>query len=239
MSTTVNAHFAKLDQVRDVIHGARSEVVLVLRKTDQDPHRRVEVAAARNVADRGVGVRIYLTRSEQLPGAVSAATSAFPWPRVELVETDAALPRLAVVDQRTIMLPQAGEDYQDGALIATGLSIIPLVVWAVSAAGAREAQHLGHGAESDILDAAAGEVLHQMALGLKDDTAARNVGVSLRTYRRTVAQLMDRLNARSRFQAGYQAAQLGLQGPGGLPPQSWARASDLRSVAAADDLLPC
>ena len=50
------------------------------------------------------------------------------------------------------------------------------------------------------------EVLRQLARGAKDESAARDMGMALRTYRRTVARLMDQLNARSRFQAGYRAA---------------------------------
>lgn len=54
------------------------------------------------------------------------------------------------------------------------------------------------------------EVLRQLALGTKDETAAREMGLALRTYRRMVARLMDSLDARSRFQAGYLAGQRGL-----------------------------
>ncbi|WP_067714353.1 helix-turn-helix transcriptional regulator [Nocardia yamanashiensis] len=53
-------------------------------------------------------------------------------------------------------------------------------------------------------------VLHTLALGLKDETAARRLGVSLRTYRRHVADLMARLGVATRFQIGVRAAELGL-----------------------------
>lgn len=210
MSAAVNARFAKVDHVRDVIHGARSEVVVVLPRSTPHLSESIEVAAARNVADRGVHVRMFLTRSDGAEGGSDLPSSAHPWPRVELVQTDAALPPLTVVDQRIIMLPERGGDYRDGALVAAGLSFIPLLLWAVNAAGTGAGQHPARRMDADQLDAATAEALHQMSLGLKDETAARNVGVSLRTYRRTVAQLMDRLDAQSRFQAGYQAAQLGL-----------------------------
>jgi hypothetical protein len=49
-----------------------------------------------------------------------------------------------------------------------------------------------------------------LTLGYKDDTAARQLGISVRTYRRYVAEIMKRLDAASRFQAGVRAAQLGL-----------------------------
>ena len=53
-------------------------------------------------------------------------------------------------------------------------------------------------------------VLELLQLGLKDETIARHLGVSLRTVRRRVAMVMDELGASTRFQAGMQAARRGL-----------------------------
>ncbi|MGS2808554.1 hypothetical protein [Nocardia sp. MW-W600-9] len=53
-------------------------------------------------------------------------------------------------------------------------------------------------------------VLRALDLGLKDELAARRLGVSLRTYRRHVADLMVRLGVTTRFQVGARAAELGL-----------------------------
>ncbi len=52
-------------------------------------------------------------------------------------------------------------------------------------------------------------LLRLLATGLTDETAARQLGISVRTARRQVAALMDRLGASSRFQAGHMAAQRG------------------------------
>lgn len=54
------------------------------------------------------------------------------------------------------------------------------------------------------------EILRHLSAGRKDETAARSMGVSVRTYRRRVAELMTRLGAESRFQAGERAQALGL-----------------------------
>ncbi|MGX5189188.1 LuxR C-terminal-related transcriptional regulator [Streptomyces avermitilis] len=52
-------------------------------------------------------------------------------------------------------------------------------------------------------------VLRLLGEGLTDEVVARKLGVSVRTGRRITAELMGRLGARSRFQAGLRAAQLG------------------------------
>ncbi|MET8553782.1 response regulator transcription factor [Streptomyces sp. NPDC004959] len=53
-------------------------------------------------------------------------------------------------------------------------------------------------------------VLELLASGCKDETAARALGLGVRTYRRRVAELMSALGAESRFQAGMRARDLGL-----------------------------
>ncbi len=60
------------------------------------------------------------------------------------------------------------------------------------------------------LDADGRVILEALASGLTDESAARRLGVSLRTYRRRVARLMAELEAGSRFQAGLRAGELGL-----------------------------
>ncbi|RPF21663.1 response regulator transcription factor [Myceligenerans xiligouense] len=69
----------------------------------------------------------------------------------------------------------------------------------------------------DVYDAGAAEirrlapqVLDLLGRGVKDETAARELGLGVRTYRRRVADLMAALGADSRFQAGVRARDLGL-----------------------------
>lgn len=54
-------------------------------------------------------------------------------------------------------------------------------------------------------------ILRLLSAGHKDEAAARSLGVSVRTYRRRVADLMALLGAESRFQAGDRARALGLR----------------------------
>jgi DNA-binding NarL/FixJ family response regulator len=53
------------------------------------------------------------------------------------------------------------------------------------------------------------ELLLPLAKGMTDEAAAKRLGVSLRTVRRQMAALMERLGASSRFEAGLKAAQRG------------------------------
>lgn len=67
--------------------------------------------------------------------------------------------------------------------------------------------------------ALARRILGALWAGVTDEVAARDLAVSVRTYRRHVADIMTLLGATSRFQAGVRAVELGLlppaQPPGG------------------------
>jgi hypothetical protein len=62
------------------------------------------------------------------------------------------------------------------------------------------------------------EVLRMLCLGAKDETSARQMRVSVRSFRRHVAAIIKTLNVRSRFEAGLRIGQLamasGLRPPG-------------------------
>ena len=83
-----------------------------------------------------------------------------------------------------------------GALMdAAWRAVTPRAVYETSLAGLRDL---------------APSLLDALASGSKDEAAARALGMSLRTYRRRVAELMAAVGATSRFQAGLRARELGL-----------------------------
>jgi len=53
-------------------------------------------------------------------------------------------------------------------------------------------------------------LLRQLAAGAKDEQIARSLGLSLRTVRRRVADLLDEFHVETRFQAGVEAVRRGL-----------------------------
>ncbi|WP_274560762.1 LuxR C-terminal-related transcriptional regulator [Streptomyces spiramyceticus] len=61
-----------------------------------------------------------------------------------------------------------------------------------------------------VLNEQAREILRMLSAGHTDETASRQLGMSLRTYRRRVAELMTMLGATSRFQAGIRAREFGI-----------------------------
>ncbi|MGY0070596.1 helix-turn-helix transcriptional regulator [Streptomyces sp. QTS137] len=96
------------------------------------------------------------------------------------------------------------------------------------------------------------QILNCLQVGITDEVAARELSVSVRTYRRYVAEIMALLGASSRFQAGVRAAELGLlpkgrkssarpsakpaKGASGPPARRGARRQDVPAQGAAPDV---
>jgi DNA-binding CsgD family transcriptional regulator/sugar-specific transcriptional regulator TrmB len=119
-------------------------------------------------------------------------------------------PRMVVVDRHAALVPLDPADTRKGALYVTGSGIVASMValfehvWSI-------ATPLGAAADPDRQGLSGQEraLLQLLAEGLTDEAAAARLGFSQRTARRMMADLMERLSARSRFEAGLKAAQRG------------------------------
>ncbi|MFG3284152.1 DNA-binding response regulator [Streptomyces sp. NPDC048111] len=114
-----------------------------------------------------------------------------------------------VLDRRTAILAGApGHGPRTYTVIRTpdvvaGLRALVHAAWESSP---DLATHLRRRPEA--LGADARRILRTLGAGHTDEVAARQLGMSLRTYRRRVAELMTALGATSRFQAGLRAREL-------------------------------
>ena len=118
--------------------------------------------------------------------------------------------RLIIWDRTVSFLPVDPRRNKAGALVVREPAITANLVMLFESlwAGAQdldEAVEAATPAASD-LDRA---VLMLMSSGVKDEAAARQLGISDRTYRRHVADILVRLGASSRFQAGVEAVRRG------------------------------
>ncbi|MFK0045044.1 LuxR C-terminal-related transcriptional regulator [Streptomyces sp. NPDC090741] len=120
-------------------------------------------------------------------------------------------PRLLVFDREVAIVPLDPSSSRLGALCTREPGIVASLValfeqtWhtAVPLGTAQpQGTHTG-------LTPGEQELLRLLAAGMTDENAGKRLGISLRTVRRQMAALMERLNASSRFEAGLKAAQSG------------------------------
>jgi len=115
-----------------------------------------------------------------------------------------------IIDRRFAILAGDLRDGRRGYGVVTEPAVVQNVLSLFDAAW-RSATDLDvYDAQHAELCSLAPRVLELLASGCKDETAARTLGLGVRTYRRRVAELMSALGAESRFQAGMRARDLGL-----------------------------
>jgi DNA-binding CsgD family transcriptional regulator len=123
---------------------------------------------------------------------------------------DAGLPHeTIIIDRRVMLLAGPGSPGDREFTVTTSPGLIGPVL-ALFEATWEAATPLADRRELPVITAGGREILRALGAGLTDEVAARRLGVSVRTYRRRVAELMRALDSESRFQAGVRAGELGL-----------------------------
>ncbi|MGN9838028.1 helix-turn-helix transcriptional regulator [Nonomuraea sp. H19] len=120
--------------------------------------------------------------------------------------------KLAIADARTAMLPLVSDENRavESALVVHPSALLDALVglfetlWRAAVPLRLSEDDLEPEAWPQPSDA---EVLALLAAGMKDDAIARQLGLSPRTVQRRVQVLCERLGARTRFHAGFLAAQ--------------------------------
>ncbi|MCC8247071.1 helix-turn-helix transcriptional regulator [Saccharothrix luteola] len=115
-----------------------------------------------------------------------------------------------IIDRRLAILAGDVVDGRRGYGVVTEPTVVQNVASLFDAAWRSGTDLAVYDAQHAELRALAPRVLELLASGCKDETAARALGLGVRTYRRRVAELMAVLGANSRFQAGARARDLGL-----------------------------
>lgn len=127
------------------------------------------------------------------------------------VRTAGELPlRMTLLDRTTAVVPLNDEDSSEGAVVITGKGTLTALctlfetVWENASPLSVKPRR-----DADELDRQEAAALRLLAEGHTDEGIAKRLGVSHRTARRIATGLMDRLGARSRFEAGVRAVQRG------------------------------
>jgi DNA-binding CsgD family transcriptional regulator len=120
------------------------------------------------------------------------------------ITEDCTLDRLLIYDRNVAVVPLDPKESAKGALLVREPGLVSQMVahfYKVWESAADMAGYTGLVTGEPTLSALEEQVLQSLATADKDETAARQMGVSVRTFRRYVADLMTRLGASNRFHA--------------------------------------
>jgi DNA-binding CsgD family transcriptional regulator len=159
---------------------------------------------SRGIVSRG----IYAATGLEDPKVLSRALS-----MVELGEQARVLPtvplKLLVVDGCRALLPLTASAAGGYCAVVVWHSAVTEALQKLFELAWQQATPLGRPVSDGELTEDERTLTRLLAAGIKDEAVARHLGVSLRTLRRRVSDLQERLGAASRFQLGMRAAQRG------------------------------
>jgi DNA-binding SARP family transcriptional activator/DNA-binding CsgD family transcriptional regulator len=193
--------------IEEVIASAEREVLVISSGANTGPVGAFRRLHRENV-DRGVRYRAVFPDAERLSGKVTGLVLAGA-----LVRTDTSVPMEVVVIDGSVALLPADASGEGVAVLRLPTAVSATVelferIWSAAVAlnpvdlDEDEAAHGG-------LTRRERELLALLWAGYTDGSAGAKLGISVRTVRRTVADIMNRLGARSRFQAGAKAVDRG------------------------------
>ncbi|MGW7545609.1 helix-turn-helix transcriptional regulator [Streptomyces sp. NPDC054770] len=208
-----------LEEVRAALNRASEECAEEMLTSQPGGNRVPEVlqeALARDTAmlARGVRMRTLYHHTARFNGPSQAYVALVSSHGAEYRTVHELFGRLIVFDRKMAFIPERGDTW--GAVVIREPSVVHYLcevfehTW-TQAAPFSEAATDGLELVAKDIDRT---IVRLLAAGLKDETIARRTGMSLRTARKHIADIMETLGAESRFQAGVLAAQQGLLGDG-------------------------
>ncbi|WP_406187289.1 LuxR C-terminal-related transcriptional regulator [Streptomyces sp. NBC_01006] len=200
--------FAVRTLLTEVIGSCRSEV-LVSKHGGSFPVAALREALPRDLAllERGIRMRSLYQHATRFDQPTRTHAEQLVAAGAQIRTLPEALPQMIIVDQALALLPARS----GGALIIREPDLLAYLLdvferdWANATPYATD-PHAAQGVSQTRKQT----ILVMLAKGLKDDTIARRLGISLRTCRRHVSELLESLGAHSRFEAGVIAERPGL-----------------------------
>ncbi|MFI9236664.1 LuxR C-terminal-related transcriptional regulator [Streptomyces sp. NPDC053079] len=206
-----------LEEVRAALNRAsaecRTEMTTVQPGGTRDPEAMTE-ALARDTAllERGIRIRTLYHHTARFNGPSQAYVAAASALGAEYRTAHELFGRIIIFDRELAFIPDRLGTW--GAVAIREPSVVAYLceIFEQTWTHATPFSEAGQ----DGLERVAKEVdltiVRLLAAGLKDESIARRLGMSLRTTRRHIADIMETLGAESRFQAGILAARAGLTG---------------------------
>ncbi|MCX5255528.1 helix-turn-helix transcriptional regulator [Streptomyces canus] len=194
-----------LDRLRG--HRVRELRLALPRRPYDRQVRERAVRLSAELARRGAQVRVLHLRDDSRDPAYADDTRRIAAAGARM----RALPHLpvwmAVADRDLAIVPPDPGLGDSSATLLRGRVLVGAYQALFDQVWARSAPPPGApaGAERDVLNEREREALVLLTAGLTDEGISRRTGLSVRTIRRTIAGVMAKLGAQSRFQAGAEA----------------------------------
>ncbi|TDV43575.1 helix-turn-helix domain-containing protein [Actinophytocola oryzae] len=187
-----------------LVRNCERELLVIDRPPYAAPIEPAEEEVSTRLSDEVVVRGLYAPESLEPPGALEAVRRAIE--KGEQSRMHPKLPmKLAIADRSVALLPLVLEDMLESAVVVRKCALLDALIVLFEMLWEQSSPVVpGPGAAPPDLG-----LLTLLAAGAKDETIARQLGISPRTVTRRVSELLDQLGARTRFHAGVMAARNG------------------------------
>lgn len=189
---------AVADRFTQLVTGAEQELMVFDRPPYAADVPRAEEEVSGRLREHLVVRGLYAPESLQYPGALAAAKRAVAHGEQSRLHPRVPM-KLAIADRSTALLPLVMADMVASALVIRPCALLDALVALFELLWEQGTPLIPEPGEAVPPDAG---LLALLAAGAKDETIARELGISSRTVTRRVGELLDELGARTRFQAG-------------------------------------
>lgn len=218
-----------MEEVRAALNRASAECQKEMLSSQPGGTRVPEAmqeALSRDIAmlDRGVRIRTLYHHTARFNGPSQAYVAAVGARGAEYRTAHELFGRIIVFDREVAFIPDHRGTW--GAVVIREPSIVAYLceVFEQTWTHATPFADAGQDGLEQVAKDLDQTILRLLGSGLKDESIARRLGISLRTTRRHIADILETLGAESRFQAGVLAANAGLMNadcaPGGEDEQA-------------------
>ena len=205
-----------VDAIREVLETWSSTVqreVLAMHPNSEYSAEELEAAEVLDIQalSRGVAMRSIYPEAARTNTYLNHYHKAVTGHGAQIRYVKRVLTRMLVFDRQTAVIPLHSADNGRAAVLVQGEAVTAMLVltfeqaWSGATPASEDFPPVANLAAPHPSDMDR-TLLQLMSMGVKDEAAARHLGVSVRTVRRQIADLMNRLEAGSRFEAGMRAA---------------------------------
>ncbi|MCF3165801.1 hypothetical protein IPZ64_02475 [Streptomyces violaceoruber] len=190
--------------------------VLTMQPGGRRPATELDRAYPRDLAmlSRGVRIRTLYQHSVRLDARTRSYVEDTMRHGAEVRTMRELSSRMVVFDRRTAVIPSGGSTDRRGAMIVREPAVVSFLCGLFEPAWSRGVKFVGGIRSQDderaLANAIKSSILRLLVQGVRDEAIARRLGISVRTCRRHIAEIMEMTGAESRFQAGYLVAGLQL-----------------------------
>ncbi|WP_158839431.1 hypothetical protein [Saccharothrix deserti] len=196
--------------VRERIADARKEVLVMFGSEPKSEHRFQAILSADGRPTRdGVRLCVLHQHAARYHPAVQDHAAAITGAGGQVRTIEKLWNDICVVDQEMVFVfDHSGVVSVSQPAVATSVAALFEQLW--SQAKPFQGKSVSRSEGMQLSEDVQRAIIYFLAEGLRDESIARRIGVSVRTCRRHIAEVLEQVGAETRFQAGYLTAKLGM-----------------------------